>query len=295
MDGLMRLTGAALRDQWRPVAAALACTVLACGGSSPAMAQQVELPKWEAGASTIGMYAPHYRGADQKSGRAFVLPYLIYRGEWLRADRDGLRAELFDNDDLKFNFSAGLGLPVESDRNQARRGMPQIDWVGEIGPAMDVNLARWNGGRGELDLRLPLRAAFAFDGEPDYVGVVFAPNLRVTLREARWAGGAQVRIATGPLLASADYHRFYYGVAPQFATPARPAYRPKGGYSGWDLSANAVKFFGRWRLFAFAGADLLYGAQFDDSPLIRKRANWYAGGGVAYMFFTSDQRVLSRE
>lgn len=282
-------------------AAAALCVLAAVAGAARAQtaptapAPWVEQPRWEAGLSAIGLYAPDYRGADQMRARAFPVPYLIYRGDWLRADRDGLRAQLVESDRLQFNFSAGLGLPVDSDRNEARRGMPEIDWVVELGPALNLILARWDGGRGELDLRLPLRAAFALDGGLDYTGAVFAPNLRVTFRNVAWAGGAQLRVSTGPLFATGDYHRFYYGVEPQFATATRPAYRPDGGYSGWDLSANAVKFIGAWRLFGFAGADLIHGAEFEDSPLIRKRANWSVGGGVAYVFFRSDERVRTRE
>jgi outer membrane scaffolding protein for murein synthesis (MipA/OmpV family) len=258
-------------------------------------ARFTQLPRWEAGVSAIGLYAPDYRGSDQMSAFGLPLPYLIYRGEWLRADREGVRAQLIESDRIQFNFSAGLGLPVDSDSNEARRGMPEVDWVVELGPAMNLNLARWDAGKGELDLRLPVRAAFAVDDGFDYVGAVFAPNLRLTLRNVAWAGGAQLRVSTGPLFATDDYHRFYYGVEPQFATATRPAYRPDGGYSGWDLSASAVKFAGDWRLFGFAGADFIVGAEFEDSPLIRKRSTWSVGGGVAYVFARSNERVRALE
>jgi outer membrane scaffolding protein for murein synthesis (MipA/OmpV family) len=257
--------------------------------------QLAGLPRWEAGIGAVGLYAPDYRGADQMRARGFPVPYLIYRGDWLRADREGLRAEFLKDEDVQFNFSAGLGLPVESDSNEARQGMPEIDWVVELGPAMNINLSRWDDGRAELDLRLPVRAALALDSGVEYVGAVFAPNLRATFRNIDWAGGAQLRVSTGPLFATGDYHRFYYGVEPQFATATRPAYRPEAGYSGWDLSTSIVRFIGNWRLFGFAGADFIYGAAFEDSPLIRKRSNWSVGGGFAYVFFRSDERVTSRE
>lgn len=268
---------------------------LTFAAAASAEGQTAELPRWEAGIGLVTLYAPDYRGADQMRGLVFPLPYLVYRGDWLRADREGVRAEFLQREDIQFNFSASFGLPVDSDGSDARRGMPDIDWVLEIGPAMSVNLARWNEGQGELDLRLPVRAALALDDGPEYAGAVFAPNLRATFRDVRWAGGAQLRLSTGPLWATGEYHRFYYGVEPQFATDARPAYRPAAGYSGWDFSTSAVKFVGNWRLFAFAGFDLLYGAEFEDSPLIRKRANWSAGAGLAYVFFQSDQTVRARE
>lgn len=281
-----------LADRGR--AARVALTALALGAAVPALAQPA-LPRWEAGLGAIGLYAPDYRGADQMRVRAFPLPYLVYRGDWLRADREGLRARLFEGDRVQFNFSAGIGLPVSSRRNEARRGMPEIDWVGEVGPAMNLRLARWDGGRTELDLRLPVRTAFALDNGVDYIGSVFGPSLRVGFRGIAGSEGTLLRIATGPLFATGDYHRFYYGVEPQFATASRPAYRPSGGYSGWDVSVNAVKFSGRWRMFAFAGADFIGGAQFEDSPLIRRRTTWSTGVGFAYVFYQSEERVQSRE
>lgn len=270
-----------------------ALVVLGFASAAPVVAQPA-LPRWEAGLGGIGLYAPDYRGADQMRVRAFPLPYLVYRGDWLRADREGLRARLFEGERVQFNFSAAIGLPVSSRRNEARRGMPEIDWVGEIGPAMNLRLARWDGGT-ELDLRLPLRAAFALDNGADYVGSVFSPSLRATFRDLPGTGGALLRVSTGPIFATSDYHRFYFGVEPQYATATRPAYRPAGGYSGWDLSVNAVKFSGRWRMFAFAGADLIGGAQFEDSPLIRQRTTWSTGFGFAYVFYQSEERVQSRE
>jgi outer membrane scaffolding protein for murein synthesis (MipA/OmpV family) len=224
--------------------------------------------------------------------RGFLLPYIVYRGEYVRADREGVRADLLKSERVRLTFSGGLGLPVNSDRNEARRGMPEINWVVELGPALNVQLADWNEGLTSLDLRLPVRAAFALDSGFDYIGAITSPNLRVTQRTA---GGVTYRVSTGPLFATGDYHRFYYGVDPQYATPTRPAYRPSGGYSGWDFGASMVTFSGNWRLFAFAGADLIKGATFDQSPLIKQTSNWSVGLGAAYVFFKSSAMVRTDE
>jgi outer membrane protein len=270
---------------------ALALFLFALLGSTVARAQ-VELPRWEFGLSTVGLYTPDYRGADEMRARAFLVPYVVYRGEYLRADRDGVRADLLRTERVRLTFSGGLGLPVDSDDNEARRGMPDVDWVVELGPALNVNLAAWNDGLTSLDLRLPVRAAFALDSGFEYIGAIASPNLRVTQRTQH---GVTYRVSTGPTFATADYHRFYYGVAPEFATATRPAFRPGAGYSGWDFGVNAVRFTGNWRLFAFAGADILNGATFEDSPLIRKTANWSVGFGAAYVFLRSSVTVRTDE
>lgn len=279
------------------IARLIAC-LLALAAATPVWSQATPapgLPRWEAGISSAALYAPDYRGADQMRTRALVLPYVVYRGDVLRADRDGLRAQLLDGARVEFNLSAGLGLPVNSDRNDARRGMPEIDWVVELGPAMNLRLASWDGGKSDLQLRLPVRAAFALDGGADYVGTLFTPGLRATFRDLPGLRGTALRLTTGPQFATADYHRFYYGVEPAFATPTRPAYRPGGGYSGWEASLSLVKITGPWRLFGFGGVDLISGARFDDSPLIRRSGNWNVGLGVAFVIASSGERASYRE
>lgn len=277
------------RPQARAALLAAALTVLPPAAAAQAADRDARppLPRWEAGLSLAGLYAPDYRGSDESRGYALPLPYFVYRGERLRADRDGVRAEVIETDRVKLNVSFGFGLPVRATRNEARRGMARLDWVLEAGPALDLELVRWEGGRNDLTLRLPVRAAFAIDSGLDPIGNLFTPSVRATWRGVPWAGGALLRLSTGPGFATRDYHRFYYGVAPQFATPARPAYEPDGGYSGWELSGTAVRIAGDVRLFAFAGADFVHGATYEASPLVRRRTNFTFGIGLAYLLARS--------
>ena len=61
-------------------------------------AAAAELPLWELGLGVAGLSLPHYRGAE-KSGRWLLpTPYAVYRGEVLRANRDGVKAMIFDTD-----------------------------------------------------------------------------------------------------------------------------------------------------------------------------------------------------
>jgi outer membrane scaffolding protein for murein synthesis (MipA/OmpV family) len=58
---------------------------------------------------------------------------------------------------------------------------------------------------------------------------------------------------------------------------------------------SLVKISGPWRLFGFGGVDLIHGAQFEDSPLIRRRSNWNVGLGVAFVIASSGERASYRE
>ena len=55
--------------------------------SAPLTAE--EMPVWEAGLGVGGIVSPSYRGAEDFSAYALPLPYFIYRGRFLKADRDG--------------------------------------------------------------------------------------------------------------------------------------------------------------------------------------------------------------
>ena len=52
----------------------------------------VPRPLWELGVGVAGLRLPDYRGSDQSRGYVLPLPYIVYRGTWLKADRDGARA-----------------------------------------------------------------------------------------------------------------------------------------------------------------------------------------------------------
>ena len=57
----------------------------------------VQRPLWEIGLGVAGLRVPDYRGSDQSRTLWFPVPYLVYRGQWLRADREGARAVLLED------------------------------------------------------------------------------------------------------------------------------------------------------------------------------------------------------
>ena len=92
-------------------------------------------PKWELGAGATVLRLPDYRGSDESRGYVYPLPYFVYRGEFLRLDREGLRGVLIESDRVEFDLSLFGSLPVDSSKNLARAGMPDLDPVLEIGPS----------------------------------------------------------------------------------------------------------------------------------------------------------------
>ena len=234
---------------------------------------------------------PDYRGSDQYRAYALPLPYVVYRGKWLKADREGARALLVDVDRVKVDVSVAASVPTRSRDNVAREGMPDLPATGEIGPNVNITLYRTAGAK--LDLRLPLRGAITFQSSPKFIGATFSPNLNLDLTEV--AGGWNVGLLAGPLFGDRKYHEHFYGVDPIYATATRPAYRASGGYAGWQALAATSRRFGNTWVGAFVRYDSLRGATFADSPLVRSRSALTMGFGVSWILATSSELVPSSD
>ncbi len=248
-------------------------------------------PLWEIGLGVAAVRFPDYRGSDQTSAYALPLPFFAYRGRFLRADRDGARAILFAGRRVTADVSLSASVPTRSKNNDARRGMPDLPGTFEIGPNLNLELWQSADRRLKLDLRLPLREAVTLQTSPRAIGVTFSPNLNLDLRG--FAGAWNVGLLAGPLFADRRYHEHFYGVAPAYATAARPAYDAPGGYAGWRATAAFSRRLGAAWLGAFVRYDDLHGAVFAPSPLIRRQSAITAGIGISWIFATSNARVVT--
>jgi outer membrane scaffolding protein for murein synthesis (MipA/OmpV family) len=254
------------------------------------------LPLWEFGLGATALRLPDYRGSDESRNYVYPLPYPVYRGEKLRVDRQGARAVLLESQRLELDFSANGSPPIDSSKNRARQGMPDLDPTVEIGPQLNLTLARDPANDWRLGLRLPLRGVIATDLKHAHqAGYVFYPHLNLSLRPEAFGGKWNVGLQTGPLFATRGYHRYFYGVDPQFATPQRPAYEAGGGYSGTLALASFSRRVGKLWMGGFVRYDNLQGAAFEPSPLVKRSHSAMAGFAFAWMFAESEQRVEAKE
>ena len=279
----------------RAGAACFALLALAGALAVPAAAAGT-LPLWELGAGAALIDFPDYRGADERTTYLLPFPYLVYRGEYLKADRDRVRGLFLRSERAELNVSLNGSVPVDSSENAARRGMPDLDPTAEIGPSLELSLYRADDDAARVDLRLPLRAVIASDFSRVYdVGWVFQPRINVDFRDTPLGEGWNVGVALGPLYGDRRYHEYFYGVEPQFANAQRPAYRAHGGYGGVQAIAALSKRFPNYWFGAFARWDTLDGAVFEDSPLVRQRHSFSAGFAFAWILGQSSRRVEADE
>jgi outer membrane protein len=252
---------------------------------------QEELPAWEAGMGFAALSIPDYRGSDRQRSYVLPLPYLVYRGETVKVDKEGAHADLFKSDSVKLDLSINAGPPAKSSDDGARSGMPDIDPTLEAGPVLKVLLSASADQDRILSLRLPLRGVVATNfRHSKSIGWVFAPNLNYDLFDfvrPGWNFG----MAAGPVFASERYHDYYYEVPQQYATAARPAYDAKAGYSGAQFTLALSKRYPKFWVGAFLRYDDLSGAVFADSPLVRKKSSLMYGGGISWVFAKSARTV----
>lgn len=274
-------------------ASGLAAEPIAAGPAADHGLRAGQRPLWELGLGVAALRLPDYRGADQGRNYLLPLPYIVYRGDWLRADRDGARAVLLDTPRVKFDLSLAASAPARSKDNDARRGMRNLKGLAEIGPNLNLALARSAQERWKLDLRLPVRAAFTLEKSPRFAGTTFSPHLNLDV--ANVAGGWNLGMLTGPVFGDRKNHAYFYGVGAGDATASRPAYEARGGYGGWQALASTSRRFGNTWVGAFVRYDRLDGAAFDDSPLMRRNSALSAGIGVSWILATSSERVAGRD
>ena len=255
---------------------------MCCGAASA----QTQPPLWEIGAVGFGVSQQAYPGAGQQVNRALALPFVIYRGRYLRADRDGaaLRALKTSRFELDIGFAGAFA--ARSAEIDARRGMPDLGLLVEAGPRLKWNLVQ--GAAGErLRLELPLRGVFDLDDGAAHRGMSFEPELAVVHRaEGSWSTSASV----SAIVADRRMARTLYEVAPAFALPERPAFQARAGLVAWRLAASFTRRISPdWLIFGFARMDSVAGAANRASPLVRRTTGATLGLGVSYTWRRSER------
>jgi outer membrane scaffolding protein for murein synthesis (MipA/OmpV family) len=221
---------------------------------------------------------------------------VIYRGDVLKVEREGIRGLFYRSDRVETDISMN-GNPPVGDEAEARRGMPQLDPLVEMGPAVKWFLYR---GRRLSSLYVELAARGAIAIDPHDLGLRYeGERAGVSLETGRyrwragspWSAGGRV----GVDFADRKYHRYVYDVTPAEALPDRPAFRSDAGYGGCSMSGFVVRrltpdvtasIYGRW--------EYLGGAAYEDSPLVRTKENYVVGAAVVWKLAESKTTVRVR-
>ncbi len=240
-------------------------------------------PRWEAGVAAGGGRVADYPGSDRYRVRGLVAPVLIYRGRVVHIDQSGIRGRVFSSPDWTFDLTATGAFNAKS--NEARRGMPGLDYLFGIGPQLVYT--GWQHGESGVSIHLKARSMFSTNFRRiDSHGFTLNPELRWRI-PLRGANRLAMTWFVEPTWASRGLQGYFYDVNDAQATAERPAYRARAGYLGTEFGATLTGQLDHgvsW--FVTARGMSLSGAANDSSPLFKSRLNTSVGAGVMWLFWS---------
>jgi len=257
-------------------------------------------PLWEIGVSVIAAILPHYIGSDEYQNYIFPFPYIIYRGEIFKSDRDGLRGLFFKGERFESDISL-WGYPPVADDNEARKDMPELDSMVEIGPAIRYYFHR----RKELDhlyLQASWRGAVSIgfrgglDVDSAYQGQRISLDLKFKNKSFFETNALSLYVTAGINFADETLNGYFYDVQTEFIASDRNRYDADAGYGGFYLSSSVYKeLTPRIEIGGYARWYNINGAVFEDSPLVRTHNNFSVGCVLVYKFAVSKEMVSITE
>ena len=260
---------------------------LVLSGMTSAMAQtglaaQEIKPLWEIGAGALAVTQPAYPGAGSSASRVFALPYVVYRGQFLRAEQSSLGLRAIKTP--RYEFDIGFAASVGSSANDvpARAGMADIGTLVEFGPRLKVNLGDVSNGPSGIWVELPLRGVFDLSSGLANRGASFEPQLSFDVPlPGGWRGGASVSAIFG----TQKLNQTFYEVSAPEATGLRPAYSAQPGLLATRATLAASKrLTPDLRILGFMRLDSVAGGANSGSSLIERTTGTSLGLGLAYTF-----------
>ncbi|PID75321.1 MAG: hypothetical protein CSB23_04385 [Deltaproteobacteria bacterium] len=252
-----------------------------------------KLPLYEYGLAALGARFPHYRGSDEYSTYVLPVPYFVYRGKRLQANREGVRGIFFRYRNIQSALSL-FGTPPVPNENSARRGLSRRDGTVEIGPAVRYFFYQ-DGENDTLYVESAVRGVLSVGLEDglDIAGQGISADCTLVYKNSSLFSEQKIRyhLSTGPLFGDSRFHSFYYEVDSHEATPFRQSYQAGGGYGGWQLSGSVLKEITAKLQVALYGKWLnTSGAVFADSPLARTTDNYVIGSMLIWKLGESSAR-----
>ncbi|WP_300379143.1 MipA/OmpV family protein [Henriciella sp.] len=253
-------------------------------------------PLWEVRLGGTSLYGPDYPGSPDNSLNGFAAPLVIYRGDRIRFGEYGVaRAITAETRTFELDISVDAVYEAGSNEDGARAGMPDLDYLLQIGPQAIVNFhdTGWTpDGRSEVKMLLPVRAVASTDFTGfEHVGYIAEPQL--TYR--RQYGGARRSswsLTLFSTFADEGLNGFWYNVAPQFATPERSAYSAQAGYLSSGLKASWTRELSEdFQLYLTYQGRAFQGSANEDSPLLTEDFTHAFSISFVWKLFKSKRRA----
>lgn len=270
-------------------------TEAAIDGKAPVEFKTIKKPQWEFGLAGAGLRVPAYPASAIENQRGFLLPWFIYRGDKVRFQDGGLKVIALQNQRVTIDVSISASLNANSEDTPLRAGMPDLDYLLELGPKADVRIWEHDLGDGQssrLNWSTALRLAVSTDfSSIRSRGPVLGTEL--SYRRSGLLGGSTTFSASVDATWTGEKMMDYiYAVDPAFVTPERAAYDAKAGYLGTSLSVGIGRRFNK-DVLAFLGVAVTLhdGAKNVDSPLFESSSNTGIYGGISWTIKQSKETI----
>ena len=250
---------------------------------------------WEFRLAAFGRYAPVYPGADESDLTVLPIPIPVYRGSFLSFGENldqVARGDIVDTRRIQLGIDLDFTFGEDSADIAVRRGMPDLDFMFEVGPELEIKLDDREPEQGELFLALQLRAGVSLDGlDPSSRGFVYGPQLEYR-RDQVFGGDNLLSLRFKPTWASEKYMDYYYEVDPLFATFGRSAYDAESGYLGSKLTAALTRQINDKLVLGISVSYWLHnGAENDLSPLFRSDSGASIQAALVWTLAESEKRA----
>ncbi|MBT3586717.1 MAG: MipA/OmpV family protein [Halobacteriovoraceae bacterium] len=248
------------------------------------------VPLFEAGAGMVVADVPDYPASGHNTTHTVPFPTALYRGEVVRADENGgIRGRFLKSEQYELNLSFGGALPADSSDNPDRLGMPDLDLMLEVGPALFIHfLPKGRYKNKKLTLSLPVRQVAMTDGTYlENRGVVFDPFL-FYIHENLFFKNFLLFLGTGARWGTRKYMETFYSVPDQFSNSSRETFFAKGGFLGSHFNTGFSYLLSK-DVLAFIGMEhaIYKGASNESSPLFAKKNNTTLAMGFVWWFYKS--------
>jgi len=272
----------------------LLASILATAAPAAETENTDDEPLWEVFLAAFGRQGPAYPASEDNEFNLIPLPLPVYRGKVLRLGEDEdspIKGRLFRSDRLRLDLAADINFSSDSEDIDARNGMPDLDFLLELGPELQYRVNE-NGDRYRLLLAPQIKVAMSFDGlSPSTQGMVFSPEIQY-VRRLSGPRRHRLKFKLTPSFATRDYMEYFYEVEPRFTAPGRPAYRAHGGYLGTEIGLSWRRQVSEKLDFVVGGAVAFHeGAINDDSPLFRDDTTGSVFAAFMWKLWESERRV----
>ena len=264
-----------------------ACLLAACLTTAALAQTSPEAkPLWEVGVVGGALRMPAYPASRDTTSGVIVAPFILYRGEVLRAEQNSIGARLINQPGYELDLGLAGSLAASSKDVSVRAGMPSLGYLVEIGPRLRVKL--WDDGPAtQLRLDVPLRTVLELRGGVNAQGLAFEPELRLS---QRLLGGWNVDTSLGVMWGNRQLNQYFYGVDSAYATASRPAYSAESGRIATRLGLTVSRHLTPdVRLLAYARAESFSGSANRASPLYQKDTGTSVGVALAWTLGRSSQ------